>query len=150
MNIAKDFETIWNMPHMSGALDGKHIHIQCPPNTGTLFHNYKGFFSIVLLTICDAKYNVTLVDIGQYGSNNNSGVLTSSTMGKKFSNGTMNIPPPLSLEGCSLDSLPYYIAGDEIFSLKECLLRPYPGTLTEEQKIFRYHFLRAVVGNRAI
>ena len=77
---------------MLGAWDGKYICIQCPPNTGILFHNYKGFFSYVLLAICDAKYNFTLVDIGQYGSNNDSGVLANSTMGKRFSNGTMNIP----------------------------------------------------------
>ena len=135
MKIAKDFETIWNMPHVLGALDGKYICIQCPPNTGTLFHNYKGFFSIVLLAICDAKYNLTLVDIGQYGSNNYSRVLAKCTMGKEFSNDTMNTPPPSSLEGCSLDPLPDYLEDDEIFPLKGWLLRPYPGTLTEEQNI---------------
>ena len=43
MKIAQEFETIWNMAHVLGALDGKHSCIQCPPNTGTLFHNYKGF-----------------------------------------------------------------------------------------------------------
>ena len=63
MKIAKDFETIWKIPHVLGALDEKNIRIQYPPNTGTLFYNYKGFFSIILLGICDAKYNFTLVDI---------------------------------------------------------------------------------------
>ena len=28
IKIAKDFKTIWNMPHVLGALDGKHIRIQ--------------------------------------------------------------------------------------------------------------------------
>ena len=89
MKTTKDFETIWNMPHVLGALDGKHIRNQCPPNTGTLFHDYKGFFSIVLLAICDAKYNFRLTDIGQYGSNKDIGVLANNTMGKKFSNDTI-------------------------------------------------------------
>ena len=66
MKIAKDFETIWNIPHVLDAFDGKHIRIQCPPNRGALFHNYKGFVSIALSAICDAKYNFTLVDTGQY------------------------------------------------------------------------------------
>ena len=49
MKVAKDFETIWNMPHVLGALDGKHIRTQCPPNTGTLFHNYKGFMMLNII-----------------------------------------------------------------------------------------------------
>ena len=86
------------------------IHFKCngwktysypvPPNTGTLFYNYKGIFSIVLLAICDVKHNFTIVDIGQYGSNNDSGILANRTVAKKFSNDTMNIPTPSSIEGC--------------------------------------------------
>ena len=32
---------------------------------------------------------------------------------------------------------------DKTFPLKEWLLRPHPGTLTEEQKIFSYHLSKA-------
>ena len=70
-------------------------------------------------------------------------IVANNTTGKKFSNGTMNIPPPSSLEGCSLKPFPYYLVGDQIFPLKEWLFRPYPGTLTEEQKIFSYHLSKA-------
>ena len=56
LNIAEQFEELWNMPHVIGCIDGKHIRIECPKLTGTLFHNYKGFFSIVLLAICDANF----------------------------------------------------------------------------------------------
>ena len=40
---------------------------------------------MVLLAICDAKYCFTMCDVGQYGSNNDSGVLLNSKMGKKRS-----------------------------------------------------------------
>ena len=142
--LAKSFEEQWNLPHVIGALDGKHIRIQCPEGTGTLFHNYKGYFSIVLLAVCDASYNFTLIDIGQYGSNNDSGVLARSEIGQRFASGSMHLPAPATLEGCCYDPLPYYLLGDEIFPLKTYLMRPYPGKkLQENQAVYNYRHSRA-------
>lgn len=141
--IANKFEETWNLPHVVGALDGKHIRIRCPAETGTLFHNYKGFFSLVLLAACDADYCFTVIDIGQYGSNNDSSVLNNCEIGKRFESGAINLPSPETLEGCNFDPLPYYMVGDEIFPLKTWLMRPYPGKLSEEQRVFNYRQSRA-------
>ena len=142
-SIANDFENIWNLPHTVGAIDGKHIAMDCPKNSGTQDHNYKGFFSMNLLAICDARYNFTMFDIGQYGSNNDSGVLLNSEMGKRLEEGSIGLPEDEKLDGCRLDKLPYYLVGDEIFPLKSWLIRPYPGKLNEEQRIFNYRLSRA-------
>ena len=32
------------------------VAIRCPPNSGSLFHNYKGFFSVLLMAVVDADY----------------------------------------------------------------------------------------------
>ena len=55
-NIAKDFYEIGNLPHCIGAIDGKHVRIKAPINSGSLYYSYEGFFSIVLMGICDARY----------------------------------------------------------------------------------------------
>ena len=60
------FEEEWNLPHCIGANDGKHVAIECPPNEGSGFFNYKKFNSILLPAVCDAQYCFTFVEIGPH------------------------------------------------------------------------------------
>ena len=105
------------MPHCIGAIDGKHLAIKVPFKSGTFFHNYKNLFSIVLTVICDANYCFTYVDVGNYGSNNDSGVLLNFQMGKDFKERKRNIPKPSNLDGSEGRKLPYFLLGDEILPL---------------------------------
>ena len=66
---------------------------------------------MVLLAVCDAKYCFTMFDVGQYGSNNDSGVLLKSKMGKKLAQGSRNIPSRTILKGCALNPLSYFLLG---------------------------------------
>ena len=93
------------MPHCIGAIDGKHIAIECPANSGSLYYNYKGFFRLILLAICDAKYTFTLIDVSSYGSNNDCGILAKSLIGKTFDDIQMNLPSAEDLAGFSRNPL---------------------------------------------
>ena len=62
--ISDKFADRWNFPHTSGALDGKPVNCKCPPNSGSLYYNYKEFYSVVLMALVDADYKFVLADIG--------------------------------------------------------------------------------------
>lgn len=95
MSVAGRFEEQWNFPHCIGALDGKHVLIQAPPNSGSLFFNYKGTFSVVLLALVDADYRFIAVDIGGYGGNSDGGIFANSDLGKALQAGHLDVPPPV-------------------------------------------------------
>jgi hypothetical protein len=81
-SVANDFCTLWNFPSCLGALDGKHITIQSPSNSESLYFNYKKTFSNVLLAFVDAQYNFIAVYVGAYGKNSDGGIFGNSHLGK--------------------------------------------------------------------
>ena len=42
LNISEEFHKVWNMPHVIGCIDGKHVRVECPKRSGSLYHNDKG------------------------------------------------------------------------------------------------------------
>ncbi|KAK0132278.1 hypothetical protein N1851_023176 [Merluccius polli] len=69
-----------------------HVVIQTPNNSRSLFYNYKGTFSIVLLAVVDAKYCFRVVDVGGYGRTSDGRTLVNSTFGQALRDGTLSIP----------------------------------------------------------
>ena len=92
LKLKKGFRLRWHFPNCIGVLDGKHVAIISPPASGSLFYNYKGYYSLVLMALVDANYRFVYVDIGEYGSNSDSNVFQFSKFGQKFMNEKLNIP----------------------------------------------------------
>lgn len=143
MQIAKDFEQKWNFPHCVGALDGKHVEIRKPSNSGSFYFNYKNTINIVLMAVVDADYKFMMVDVGINGRISDAGVIRYTKFGNMLYNKTLNIPKPDLLTNTSYTFL-YLFVADDAFAMSENLLKPYSQTnLTKEQRIFNYRLSRA-------
>ena len=141
--ISREFSELWNFPNCCGALDGKHVVIQAPHNSGSTCYNYKGSYSKVLLAVCSARYRYLLVDIGEDGQQNDSGVFSNCEFGKAMDNNELGFPPACSLPNTDI-VLPHVFVGDAIFALSTSLMRPYAGRgLPEDERVFNYRLSRA-------
>ena len=127
------FEELRDFPHHSG---GKHMRIEWPKNRRTLYYIYKGYYSIVLFTVCYTNFCFTLFVIGSYGSNNNRAILANSGMGARLENQSFNLPRNSDLIGSYFNSSPFLFLVDEIFTLRTWPLRPSPvRNLLEDERV---------------
>ncbi|XP_068083928.1 putative nuclease HARBI1 [Anabrus simplex] len=138
-HIAKDFEEKWNFPHALGAVDGKHVRIIPPANSGSFYFNYKGYHSLVLMGIVNANYEFILVDFGVNGRISDGGVLEYTEFYRRLISNKLNVPKPAICE-----DLPFVFIGDEAFSLRENFMKPFSQkNLTEDRRVYNYFLSRA-------
>ncbi|KAL0883304.1 hypothetical protein ABMA27_016715 [Loxostege sticticalis] len=141
---AAGYEEIWGFPNCVGSIDGKHVRIKCPANSGSNYFNYKSYHSIVLLAVVDPFYNFLVVDIGAYGRHSDSGIFENSSFYSEYIAGK-EILPPKPLPGAN-DPVPHVIIGDEGFGLQNFLMRPFPKHITaidESKRRYNYRLCRA-------
>ena len=144
MEIENEFREKWNFPHCLGAIDGKHIVIQAPPRSGSDYFNYKKTHSIVLLAVCNARYEFTLVDIGQAGRQSDGGVYKNSNLGYAIDQNLLNVPAPSNDMSSDGKYYPYVFVADDAFQMKEYMLKPYPRSDRDiEKRVFDYRLSRA-------
>ncbi|XP_034246598.1 protein ANTAGONIST OF LIKE HETEROCHROMATIN PROTEIN 1-like [Thrips palmi] len=143
--VAGGYAERWNFPHCIGAMDGKHVRIDPPVKSGSMFYNYKQTFSIVLLALVDADLRFVYVDSGANGRASDRGIWNRCTLKAYIESDNSCIPAPSPLPGTAQD-YPYVILGDEGFTLSEKLLIPYPKDTCHnrrDRRIFNYRLSRA-------
>ena len=120
----------------------KHVAVKKPKNTGALFHNYKGFFSIVMLALVDGQYKFRWVDAGTAGSFSDAQIFNASQLKRRIEDGRIGFPDPAPITQGGRDVL-YFILTDDAFSLKIWLMKPYGRRmLTREERIANYRISR--------
>lgn len=142
LKIASDFDEKWQFPHCLGAIDGKHVRIVQPKDSGSYYFNYKKTHSIVLMAIANAHCEFIYCDVGTNGRISDGGVINNTLFYEKLVNKQLNIPEP---EPVTFDlDLEYVFVGDDAFALRPDLIKPYSrDSLNNERKICNYRISRA-------
>lgn len=140
--VADRFSSRWNYHHCCGAIDGKHIAIRKPHKSGSLYYNYKGFFSIVLLAVVDADYKFIWAHVGAPGSQSDAGIFNHTPLERGLREGTLGLPDPEPLPGDDRD-IPFFLVGDDAFALRPWMMKPFSARyLTREERIHNYRTSR--------
>jgi len=97
-------------------MDGKHVVLQAPFNSGSEFFNYKSSFSVLLFTLVDANYSFLFVDCGCQGRISDGGVFKNSELFKNMENQTLSLPSKIPSPSRT-KSIQYFMIGYKAFPL---------------------------------
>lgn len=125
-SASDDLYNLWNFPNCVGALDGKHVRIRCPSKSGSMFHNYKKYFSIVLQAVVDAHYKFLTINVGGHGKQSDGGTFQASGLYRALVEGKLPIPEPTALPNSNVVA-PFVFLADEAYPLMTHVLKPYSG-----------------------
>ena len=142
----EEFEEMYGIPQIVGAIDGCHIEINAPSQNHEDYFNRKQHHSVNLQAIVDANLKFIHATVGYPGSIHDARVLMLSGLYDFAENEEILSGPVRNISGTDVGPL---LAGDSAYPLTTCLMKPFPdrGRLTPKQRKFNVKFsaLRCVV-----
>ena len=142
----EEFEELYGIPQIVGAIDGCHIEINAPPQNHEDYFNRKQHYSVNLQAIVDANLKFIHATVGYHGSIHDARVLRLSGLYDCAENQQILSGPLRNISGTDVGPL---LAGDSAYPLTSWLMKPFPdrGRLTPKQRKFNLKFsaLRCVV-----
>ena len=139
-----DMEERWQFPCCWAAIDGCHIPLRCPDGGLAAckdYHNFKNFYSIVLMAMVDAKYRFIWGSCGFPGNSHDSIIFQSTQLWTNISEG-QGIPSiGKDLGGVTVPPL---VLGDSAFPFQTWLMKPFTNAvLSPQESYFNYRLSRA-------
>ena len=139
-----DMEEFWQFPCCWAAIDGCHIPMKCPPSglqACKEYHNFKNFYSIVLMGMVDSHYRFVWGSCGFPGNSHDAIIFKSTDLWRSIQDGDLL---PSMGKAVGEVTVPPLIVGDSAFPLQTWLMKPYTNAvLTLRQRYFNYRLSRA-------
>jgi hypothetical protein len=139
-----DMEEMWQFPCCWAAIDGCHIPLKCPAGGMEAckeYHNFKNFYSIVLVALVDSHHRFIWGSCGYPGNSHDSIIFQSTKLWSDIKDGDA-LPSVGKTVGAQV--VPPLIVGDSAFPLAPWLMKPYTdAVLLPKQRYFNYRLSRA-------
>ena len=118
------------------------MEIKRPPNSGSMFYNYKKTYIIVLMAVVNSEHEFIMADVGVNGRVSDGGLFSHTTFAQMLKDQSLHPPEPACLSN-SDRIVPYVLIGNA-FALSGNLLKPYnQAELNNPKRIFNYLLSRA-------
>ena len=119
------------------------ICIICPIGSGSLYYNYKNFYSIVLIAVVDANYNFLYCYVGANGRAHDASIWAQTELFHRLATNSANLPPPECLP-YSERRVPYVLVADAAFPLSPFLIKGFSFVQqAQRQRALSYRVNRA-------
>ena len=139
-----DMESEWQFRFAFAAIDGSHLPIKCPPGGPEAmkdYHNFKNFYSVVLMALVDAKYRFIWAALGAPGNTHDSTYFQSTNLYQELNDCNAFLG---KFQIVNNTRVPSMILGDGAFPMKPWLCKPYgDAVLSEKKRYFNYRLSRA-------
>lgn len=137
--IAREFHEKGQFPNYISAVDGKHMVIQLPTESGSRHNNYKHTHSVVLMAVTGPNFECLFADVGTNGRVADGGVWNKCSFVKSLESGTLGVPDCMPLP-YGQESVPCVFVADDAFALRCFVIKkPYPQkNVTIERRIYNY------------
>ena len=101
-NMMGEMDSEWQFPFTFSAIDGSHLLMKCPPGGPEAmkqYHNFKNFYSIILLALVDPKYHFIWASVDAPGNTHDSTLFQSTSLRKKIMAESIVPQSVLEIEG---------------------------------------------------
>ena len=140
----EEMDEEWQFTCAFAAIDDCHISIKCPAGgleSAKEYHNFKTFYSIVMMAMVDAIYIIIWASTGFADNAHDYIIFQATDIYAEIVRG--NRLPSIAQREAKVD-IPPLILGDSAFPFHTWLMKPYGNAvLTPEQRYFNYRLSRA-------
>ena len=142
MEMILEMEREWQFPFAFSAPEGCYTPIRCPaggPDSQKEHHNFKNFYSIVLMALVDASYRFIWASSGWAGNTHDSTIFQAKKLFRRATDGAFKLTS-FDIEGVNVGPL---VLGGGAFLFLPLLQKPYSNSsLTKEESNFNYRLSR--------